>query len=130
MQEIGLYLFLATSFESVAQYLWSLRKWRENIPAYIALLLALGTVTTLRLDIFGLLGWGGIPYTWVTIVLTGFGLARGANFVNDLIGWVQAKKSIARAEVTRGPITSATVEVKAESSSEPHGNFNPPSTDL
>lgn len=95
MNEIALLVFLATSFESVAQYVWSLRKWRESIPAYIALVLALAAVITLRVDIFAVLGFT-VPYTWVTPLLTGFALGRGATFLHDLMSWAQAKKEAAR----------------------------------
>lgn len=91
LESILFYGFLAISFESVAQYIWELRKWREKIPAYIALAIAMGAAFTLHLDIFRVLGLGDIPYTWVTVLLTGFATGRGASFFHDLQGWVQNK---------------------------------------
>lgn len=96
MNELGLYVFLATAFESMAEYVYSLRAWKKSIPAYIALILAIATAWTVpQLDIIKALGFE-FPYTWITIIITGFALARGANFIHDIFNWVRAWKELAQ----------------------------------
>ncbi len=100
MNELGLFLFLATSFESIAAYVVKLldwENWRDNRAAFIALFLALAGVYTLKLDVMAYLGFQ-VPYTWLTVVLTGFALGRGATFVHDLQGWMSSKYQISKSD--------------------------------
>jgi len=69
-----------------------------NIQMVLAVLFSLILAFGAKLDFFVMMG---IPFYWpyVGIILTAIIMSGGSNFVHDIIGWVEARKELAKDDV-------------------------------
>lgn len=97
MKGILLVLVLAIIVEAIVEYAKSIYKLLAEHGIKRALLQAAAVIVSVLLcfaanaDLFGALGIE-FRYAWIGIVLTGVFASRGANYVSDLIGKLQAAK--------------------------------------
>ncbi len=86
-------IFLATFIEGLITYLFGEKSpYQRPWLRYVSLVLGVGAALAYKIDIPAMAGLV-TPWPFVGYVISGIGMGRGANYLNDIFGLIQAKKS-------------------------------------